>query len=81
VAPHPEPDDHDPFSLGDSDEEDKAKDINAEATERLKKQAEEKKNAEGESKEGGVGGLQAAGRSGSVGQKDEVAENLLKETK
>ncbi|KAF2651758.1 hypothetical protein K491DRAFT_696200 [Lophiostoma macrostomum CBS 122681] len=81
VAPHPEPDDHDPFSLGDSDEEDKAKDINTEATERLKKQAEEKKNAEAESKEGGVGGLQAAGRSGSVGQKDEVAENLLKETK
>ena len=79
VAPHPEPDDHDPFSLGDSDDEDNTKDIKAEDTERLKKQAEEKGATE--SKEGGVGSLQEAGRSGSVGQKDEIAEKLLKETK
>lgn len=74
VAPHPEPDEHDPFSLGDSDEEEaKAKDIKAEDTERLKKAAE--------SKEGAPGELSPAGRSGSVGQKDAAAEALLKEAK
>ncbi|KAF2188413.1 hypothetical protein K469DRAFT_703929, partial [Zopfia rhizophila CBS 207.26] len=73
VAPHPEPDDHDPFSLGDSDEEDgKAKDIKTEDTERLKKAAE--------GKEGATGELKEAGRSGSVGQRDAAAEALLKES-
>ena len=74
VAPHPEPDEHDPFSLGDSDEEEtKAKDIKAEDTERLKKAAEDK--------EGASGGLSPAARSGSMGQKDAAAEALLKEAK
>jgi len=74
VAPHPEPDEHDPFSLGDSDEDEiKTKDIRAEDTERLKKAAE--------SKEGASGELQPAGRTGSVGQKDAAAEALLKEAK
>ncbi|PSN61714.1 hypothetical protein BS50DRAFT_578230 [Corynespora cassiicola Philippines] len=74
VAPNPEPDDHDPFSLGDSDDEDAKKDIKAEDSERLKKAAE--------SKEGGASGdLKEAKRSGSVGQKDAAAEALLKEAK
>ncbi|KAF1966061.1 hypothetical protein BU23DRAFT_560523 [Bimuria novae-zelandiae CBS 107.79] len=76
VAPHPE-DEHDPFSLGDSDEEEaKTKDINAEATERLKAAAEAKKAEESAPSE-----LKPAGRSGSVGQKDAAAEALLKEAK
>ncbi|KAF2682189.1 hypothetical protein K458DRAFT_433159 [Lentithecium fluviatile CBS 122367] len=75
VAPNPEPDDHDPFSLGDSDEEDaKTKDIKAEDTERLKKAAEGKEGV-------APSELQPAGRSGSVSQKDATAEALLKETK
>ncbi|PVI03196.1 hypothetical protein DM02DRAFT_652816 [Periconia macrospinosa] len=75
VAPNPEPDEHDPFSLGDSDEEDtKTKDIKAEDTERLKKAAESK---EGSS----TAELKPAARSGSVSQKDAAAEALLKEAK
>lgn len=75
VAPNPEPDDHDPFSLGDSDEEDaKAKDIKAEDTERLKKAAESKDVSS-------AAELKPAQRSGSVSQKDATAEALLKETK
>ena len=78
IAPNPEADEHDPFSLGDSDDEDaKTKDIKAEDTERLKKAAEEKKKVEDST----AGDLKPAGRSGSVGQKDEVAEALLKEAK
>ncbi|KAF2738872.1 hypothetical protein EJ04DRAFT_509063 [Polyplosphaeria fusca] len=74
VAPHPETDDHDPFSLGDSDEEDaKIKDLKAEDSERLKKAAE--------GKEGSTSELQPAGRSGSVGQIDAAAEALLKDAK
>ncbi|KAF2010182.1 hypothetical protein BU24DRAFT_428204 [Aaosphaeria arxii CBS 175.79] len=74
IAPNPEPDDHDPFSLGDSDEDEaKQKDIKAEDTERLKKAAE--------GKEGPTGQLKGAERSGSVGQKDAAAEALLKEAK
>lgn len=75
VAPHPETDDHDPFSLGDSDDEEaKAKDIKPEDSERLKKTASEKKEAP-------TGELTEAGRSGSVGEKDAAAEALLKEAK
>jgi len=75
VAPHPEPDDHDPFSLGDSDDEEaKTKDINAEATERLKSAAQEKEVPT-------TIGLKPAERSGSVGHQDAVAEALLKEAK
>lgn len=78
VAPHPEPDDHDPFSLGDSDDDEaKAKDIKAEDTERLKKAAEGKDGAA----VGTTGELKEAGRSGSIGQTDAVAAELLKDAK
>jgi hypothetical protein len=76
VAPHPEPDDHDPFSLGDSDDEDtKTKDTNPADSERLKKAAA--------SKDGGAAPaeLKPAERSGSIGQIDAEAAALLKETK
>jgi hypothetical protein len=77
VAPHPESDEHDPFSLGDSDDDEaRTKDIKAEDTERLKKAAEAKKVDETTS-----AGLTPAGRSGSVGQIDAAAEALLKEAK
>jgi hypothetical protein len=76
VAPHPETDEHDPFSLGDSDDEDsKTKDTNPEDTERLKKAAEAK------AKESTAAELKPATRSGSVGQKDAAAEALLKDAK
>lgn len=76
VSPNPEPEDHDPFSLGDSDDEEaKTKDIRAEDTERLKKEAEEKGD------NGGKAELKAAQRSGSIGQNDATAEALLKESK
>lgn len=81
VAPNPEVDDHDPFSLGDSDDEDnKTKDIKAEDTDRLKKAAadvpEDKSASSGPKPE-------AAERSGSLGTRDKAAEELLagKETK
>jgi hypothetical protein len=75
IAPNPEPDDHDPFSLGDSDDEEaKTKDIKAEDTERLKKAAEGKEGPPSS-------GLKEAGRSGSTGQRDAAAEALLKESK
>jgi hypothetical protein len=75
VSPNPEPEDHDPFSLGDSDDEDAKKDIKAEDTERLKKAAEGKEGNAGHTE------LKEAGRSGSVGQRDAAAEALLKDTK
>ncbi|KAJ4368411.1 ubiquitin-binding protein cue5 [Neocucurbitaria cava] len=75
VAPHPEPDDHDPFSLGDSDDEDhKAKDTNPEDTDRLKKAAQSKEAST-------AGPLKPAERSGSIGQKDAAAEALLRDAK
>ncbi|OAL54557.1 hypothetical protein IQ07DRAFT_272676 [Pyrenochaeta sp. DS3sAY3a] len=75
VAPHPEPDDHDPFSLGDSDDEDhKTKDTNPEDTERLKKAAADKEAPSS-------GELKPAERSGSIGQTDATAEALLKNAK
>lgn len=82
VAPHPETDEHDPFSLGDSDDEDnsKTKDLNPEDTERLKKAAEAK-IADAQVKESTAGELKPATRSGSVGQKDAAAEALLKDVK
>ncbi|OMP84486.1 CUE domain-containing protein 5 [Diplodia seriata] len=80
VAPNPEADDHDPFSLGDSDDEQEAKtkDIKAEDSERLKKAAavSETKDAKNEGSS-----PRPAERSGSVGQKDKVAEELLAEKK
>jgi hypothetical protein len=75
IAPNPEPDDHDPFSLGDSDEEDaKTKDIKSEDSDRLKKAAESKEGAS-------TGELKPAQRSGSVSQNDDTAQALLKEAK
>ncbi|OAL03740.1 hypothetical protein IQ06DRAFT_243843 [Phaeosphaeriaceae sp. SRC1lsM3a] len=72
VAPNPEPDDHDPFSLGDSDdEESKTKDTNPADTERLKKSASNKE-APASSE------LKPAERSGSI---DATAAALLKDTK
>ncbi|KAH7088747.1 hypothetical protein FB567DRAFT_317408 [Paraphoma chrysanthemicola] len=77
VAPHPEPDDHDPFSLGDSDdEESKTKDTNPSDTERLKKAAASK-----DVTSPGAGELKPAERSGSIGQNDAAAEALLKDAK
>ncbi|KAF2129230.1 hypothetical protein P153DRAFT_375756 [Dothidotthia symphoricarpi CBS 119687] len=74
IAPHPEPHDHDPFSLGDSDDDEaKTKDINPEDSERLKKAAQTKETPSVE--------LKAATRSGSVGQKDAAAEALLRDAK
>lgn len=74
IAPNPQPEDHDPFSLGDSDDdESKTKDLNPEDTERLKKAAQTKDAPSGQ--------LKPATRSGSVGQKDAAAEALLKEAK
>lgn len=82
VAPHPETDEHDPFSLGDSDDEDnaKTKDLNPEDTQRLKKAAEAKA-ADVQAKDSTAGELKPAKRSGSVGQKDAAAEALLKDAK
>lgn len=81
VAPHPETDEHDPFSLGDSDDEDsKAKDTNPEDTERLKKAAEAKVT-DAKVKASTAAELKPATRSGSVGQKDAAAEALLKDAK
>ncbi|CAG5162082.1 uncharacterized protein ALTATR162_LOCUS6156 [Alternaria atra] len=77
VAPNPEPDDHDPFSLGDSDDEEKdlkKQDTNPDDTERLKNAAQ---NSEGPT----TGKLKPAERSGSVSQKDATMEALLKEAK
>lgn len=80
VAPNPEADDHDPFSLGDSDDEQEAKtkDIKAEDTERLKKAAVETEANDTKDAGSSTGpGPAEKERSGSVGQKDKVAEELL----
>ncbi|KAI9682563.1 MAG: ubiquitin-binding protein cue5 [Bathelium mastoideum] len=84
VAPQPEPDDdNDPFSVGDDDEEEqqqaKGRDLKAEDSERLKRQAEGKG---GEEQGGGGGGankleLRPAERAGSIAQRDGEAEKLL----
>lgn len=80
IAPNPEADDHDPFSLGDSDDEQdaKTKDLKSEDSERLKKAAAESETVD--AKDTGSSPAPAE-RSGSVGQKDKVAEELLAETK
>lgn len=91
VAPNPESEDNDPFSLGDSDDEretNKQKDINPEATERLKRASASAQVAEGGgSSEGSVTAqgagrksLQPAERSGSLGQKDRDMEKLLEKS-
>jgi hypothetical protein len=76
MAPHPEPEDNDPFSLGDSDEEqDKKTDLKPEDTERLKKMANETGAKEAEE-----GTLKPAEQSGSVSQRDKDAEEILKKS-
>ena len=68
--------DHDPFSLGDSDDEEmKKKDVKAENSERLKQAA-----AEAMSDDIGSGGgkkLEPQERSGSLGTRDKETENLV----
>ena len=78
VAPHPEPDEHDPFSLGDSEDEAaaaKTKDIKSDDSARLKKAAAEKGEAETGSP------LEPTATSGSAGTRNLAAEELLKDTK
>jgi hypothetical protein len=79
TAPNPEvEDDRDPFSLGDSDEDDaKQKDLRAEDTERLKKAAADA-GKDGEGVDKGSGELKPAERSGSLGTRDKEAEEILK---
>lgn len=75
VQPHPE-DDNDPFSLGDSDDEakanDKEKDINEEATARLKAAA-----SNSISEGAGNEPPKKMEESASSGAKDKQAEELL----
>ena len=70
----PEPVDADPFSLGDSDDEQdlKSKDVKSEDTERLKRASAEVSTQEGDGKE-----LEAAERTGSSGTRDKEAEKML----
>ena len=70
AAPTPE-DDNDPFALGD-DEEDKTEDLRKEDTERLKQKARASVSA-------GTSGakLEENERSGSVGTRDKVMDDLL----
>lgn len=72
IAPAPVGDDNDPFSLGDSDEEEARKtDLKPEDTERLKKSASVSEQGGGSSK----AVLEEAGRQGTH---DKEAEELLK---
>lgn len=68
--------DHDPFSLGDSDDEEaKKRDVNPGDSERLKKAAAEAMGddiGDGDKKK-----LEPQERSGSIGQKDKETENLV----
>ena len=77
VAPAPEAEENDPFSLGDSDDEkEKQTDLKAEDTERLKKAASQSsasKDGEGNKKV-----LEASERSGSIGNRNKDAEEILK---
>lgn len=81
VAPNPEgEDDHDPFSLGDSDEEkedDKKTDLRPEDSERLKSVSGASGESMDKTKSGSGAGLEEHERSGSLGHKDAVAEELL----
>ena len=78
VVPHPEPEDNDPFSLGDSDEEqDKKTDLKPEDTERLKKTVSDTGTGAKET-EGGM--MKPAELSGIVSQRDKDAEEILKKS-
>lgn len=76
IAPNPESDENDPFSLGDSDDEKeaKSKDTRESDTARLKEAARNSVTAESAEapKE-----LQASERSGSTSVRDKDAEALL----
>jgi hypothetical protein len=75
IAPNPESEDNDPFSLGDSDEEEAKKtDLKPEDTERLKKQASVS-DAPSDKE-----ALKPAERSGSMSTRDKDAEELLKKS-
>ncbi|KAL9092311.1 MAG: hypothetical protein Q9165_004485 [Trypethelium subeluteriae] len=84
VAPQPEPEDSDPFSVGDDEEEvaEKGRDLRPEDSERLKKAATEAgAGSAGQEGEGGAKGeLRPAERSGSTVLKDAEAEKLLSPT-
>ncbi|KAL8964438.1 MAG: hypothetical protein Q9183_004448 [Haloplaca sp. 2 TL-2023] len=67
--------DHDPFSLGDSDDEDiKKKDVKAEDSDRLKRAASDPKTDDAASP--GTMKLEPQEKTGSIGNKDQEAENL-----
>lgn len=75
LDPHPVAD-HDPFSLGDSDdEESKKKDIKTEDTERLKQAAADAKVGPQ-----GTGELRPQQTVGSAGTRNEDAENLIRKS-
>lgn len=75
TGPNPDVEEDDPFALGDSEDEDKKKDIMEEATARLKKSAS---NAEATNKDGGHDlKLEPAERSGSIGQNNKEVEDLV----
>ena len=77
IAPNPESGDNDPFSLGDSDEEEAKKtDLKADDTERLKKAAAEK-GEKGSAQGSEERTLSPAERSGSINKE---AEDLLKKS-
>jgi len=68
--------DHDPFSLGDSDDEDsKKKDVKVEDSERLKQAAAEAMSEDFGSR--GEKKLEPQERSGSLGIRDKETENLV----
>lgn len=75
VAPDPEDDENDPFSLGDSDDEkeSKTKDIREADSARLKEAARKSISGSSEAPKG----LQASERSESLSHKDKDAEDIL----
>ncbi|KAI9728691.1 MAG: ubiquitin-binding protein cue5 [Chrysothrix sp. TS-e1954] len=74
VAPAPEPEENDPFSLGDSDEErDKQTDLKADDTERLKKAASQTSASQDNDD-----GKKTLEPSESVGVRNKDAEDILK---
>ena len=78
IAPNPESEENDPFSLGDSDDEKetKTKDIRESDTARLKEAA--RKSVTAESADAPPKGLQPSERSGSSNVRDKDAEAILK---
>jgi hypothetical protein len=77
IAPNPESEENDPFSLGDSDDEKetKTKDIRESDTARLKEAA--RKSVTAESADAPPKSLQPSERSGSADVRDKEAEALL----